>query len=253
VAGLLTLFLGTNVWVALVLTPALTSGVMARHPSVGVLAPLPILVLVLGIWRRAPLVLLLAYPAALLLPVAVDARVAAALATGPFTLPLAAIGLVGYLLGASALSGAGLAFPAPARARRLGGSLGAEAPARWRRRRRIYLALIGLSALFPAVLLYGAALSPHTRAYLSESYPDGRAAGMTALFLVGALALWGFLFATAFVGPLRRHRTGDKELVAELDRLRLDARQATPRLGFYVGVVVALALMALLVSMRMGS
>jgi multisubunit Na+/H+ antiporter MnhB subunit len=94
------------------------------------------------------------------------------------------------------------------------------------------------------------ALSPTTRAYLAESYPDERMPSIIALLLVGVLVLWLTVFAVAFVGPLRRHRTGDKELVATLEALRADARHPAPRLGFYVGVVAALALMALLVSMR---
>lgn len=111
--------------------------------------------------------------------------------------------------------------------------------------------------LYPAVLLHKVVFDGDTRALLLESFPTERALGdraqaMLALLLVGALALWLALFASAFVGPLRRHRTGDKELVAELERLRHDARQTSPRVSFYVAVVVALALMALLVTTRMG-
>src|SRR5262249_53998452 len=100
-------------------------------------------------------------------------------------------------------------------------------------------------------LLYKATFDRDTRAYLAELYPGERAADMVALFDLGVVVLWLALLAFAFVGPLRKHRTGDRELTAELDRLRRDARQGTPRLSFYVGVVVALALMAVLVYMRM--
>ena len=65
---------------------------------------------------------------------------------------------------------------------------------------------------------------------------------MLTVILFAALAIWLLVWWTAFVGPLRQHRTGDRELVAELDRLRADLRHATPRLGFYIGVVAALAL-----------
>jgi hypothetical protein len=88
----------------------------------------------------------------------------------------------------------------------------------------MYAALTGLSMVVPAVLLYKVAFDPVTRALLAESYPtdhvDGdRAQAMLALLLVGALVLWLVIFVIAFVGPLRRHRTGDKELVADLERL----------------------------------
>lgn len=252
-AGILALFLGINVWISLVLTPVLTSGVLARHPAIGVVAPLPLLLLLGGIWRRSPVVLSFAYPAALLLPTAVDARVASGLASNAWSLPLATVGLIGFLLGTAALAGPGVVFATPTRTRRLAGSLLAEAPGRWQRRRRVYFALIALSAIFPAALLYQVALSPSTRGYLEESYPEGRAPALLAVLLLGVLALWLSLFAVAFVDPLRRHRTGDKELVADLDRLRAETKQATPRLVFYIGVVAALALMALLVSMRMSS
>src|SRR5687768_15542241 len=120
-AGLLTLFLGMNVWVSISLTPILTSGVLARHPVLGVLAPLPLLLLLAGVWRRSPVVLLFAYPAALLLPTAIDARVASSLAASTYSLPLAALSLIGFLLGTAALGGPGIAFVAPARTRRLAG------------------------------------------------------------------------------------------------------------------------------------
>lgn len=250
--------LGVNLWVSLVLVPSFVAGAFTRHVAAAVVAPLPLGVLFVGVLRRSPLWLLLAYPAALLLPVAVDVRIAAAGGATPWALALTALSLAGYLMGAAYLSSmAAGGEPQLGRARRLAGSLGAKSPPRWQRRRRIYAALTALSIVVPAVLLYKVAFDGDTRALLLESYPTERLEGdrvqsMLALMLVGVLAMWLVLFATAFVGPLRRHRTGDKDLVAELDRLRHDARQTSPRLRFYVAVVVALGLMALLVTVRMG-
>jgi hypothetical protein len=258
-ADAVTAALGVNLWVALSLVPGMASGAFARSGLLAAVAPLPLAVLAVGVVRRSPLWLLLVYPTALLLPVAVDPRIAPSVAAGPVALTLTAASLVGYLLGGAYLTTpAAAASAAPSRTRRLAGSLVAEAPARWQRRRRLYLALAILGALLPAMLLYRLGLDGDTRAYLVESFPDeqapgDRAAALLAVLLLAACGVWLLVWDRALVGPLRHHRTGDKELVAELDRLRHDARQATPRLGFYVGVVVALGLMALLVALRVGS
>lgn len=250
--------LGVNVWVSLVLVPSFVAGAFTRHVAAAIVAPLPLGALAVGVARRSPAWLLLAYPAVLLLPVAVDAKIAAATAASPVVLALTALSLAGYLLGAAYLSSyAAGGEPTVGRTRRLAGSLGAKAPPRWQRRRRIYAALTALSVIVPAALLYKVAFDPATRALVAESYPTDlaegdRAQAMLALLLMGVLALWLVLFAVAFVGPLRLHRTGDKELVADLERLRAEARQTSPRLRFYVAVVIALGLMALLVTTRLG-
>jgi hypothetical protein len=252
-ADLVAAALGLNLWISLVLVPSFVAGSFTRYPAAAILAPLPLGVLFIGVVRRSPLWLLLAYPAALLLPVAVDEKIATASAASPWALALTALSLAGYLMGAAYLSSyAAGGEPRAGRTRRLAGSLGAKSPPRWQRRRRIYAALTALSVIMPVVLLYKVAFDPSVRGLLLDSYPTerlegDRAQGMLALMLTGLLALWLVVFATAFVGPLRRHRTGDKELVAELDRLRLDAQRASPRLRFYIAVVIALGLMAALV------
>jgi hypothetical protein len=257
-ADLVAAALGVNVWVSLVLVPSFVAGAFTRHVAAAIVAPLPLFALAVGVTRRSPAWLLLVYPAALLLPVAVDARVASASAASPLALVLTALSLAGYLLGAAYLSSvAAGGEPRLGRTRRLAGALGAKGPPRWQRRRRIYAALTALSIVVPLVLLYKIAFDPVTRALLAEGFPTDRAEGdrvqaMLALMLLGFLALWMLLFATAFVGPLRRHRTGDKDLVADLERLRSDVRQTSPRLRFYVAVVVALGLMGLLVTTSLG-
>jgi hypothetical protein len=242
--------LGVNLWVCLVLVPGLVAGAFTRHPALAVMAPLPLAVLGVGVARRSPVWLLLAYPAVLLLPVAADPRIAAEGNTGALPVIIAALSLVGFLFGGAYLTSWAAVQP-PAGRRRLASSVVASQPARWQRRRRLYIALTVLTAIFPAALLYKATFDRDTRAYLVELYPGARAADMVAVLDLGVVVLWLALLGFAFVGPLRHHRTGDRELMAELDRLRRDARHGAPRLSFYVGVVVALALMAVLVYMRM--
>ncbi len=243
--------LGVNTWVSLVLVPALFVGAFTRQPALWALAPLPLVLLGVGVTRRSPLWLLLAFPASLLLPVALDPRIVAEGNATPLPLLVSAVSLVGFLFGAAYLSSYAAA-EAPAGRRTLKRSLAAAQPERWRRRRRMYVALTVFTAVFPAVLFYKIVLHRETRAFLAELYPGERASAMLALLLVGALALWLVLLLHVVVGPLQKHRTGDKDLVADLDRLRHDTRQGAPRLSFYVGVVLALALMALILSMRLG-
>lgn len=244
--------LGVNTWVSLILVPCFLVGAFAKHHSLVALAPVPLVILAVGVWRRSPLWLLLAYPAALLLPVAVDPRIAAEGNVGRLSLLISTLSLVGFLFGAAYLSSYAATVPAPAARRTLKRSLAAAQPSRWRRRRRMYVVFTVFSALFPAALLYQVAFNGTTRAFLAELYPEGRAPAMTALLLLGVLVLWLLLLGHVVIDPLRQHRTGDRDLVDELDRLRRDSRQASPRLSFYVGVVLALALMGLILSMRLG-
>jgi hypothetical protein len=244
--------LGLNLWVSLVLVPGLFVGTFERHPALMLFAPLPLVALGVGILRRSPLWLLLTYPATLLLPVAVDARVVAENAQGPVTFTLVGISLVGYLLGAAYLTGAGSTHHAPSdahveRIRRL--SSADRVPNRWRRRTRIYVALAVLSAIFPAVLVYAVDFAPDTRAFLDKMYAE-KASAMLALMNLGVLALWLGIYAIGFLAPLQHHRTGDRQLVRRLDELKQDARRGTPRLTFYVAVVAALGLMAVLIFSR---
>jgi len=254
-ADVVTATLGLNLWLSLVLVPGLFLGSFGHSFAHGraflLVAPVPLVVLGVGIVRRSPLWLLLAYPAMLLVPVALDPRTVGENAERPLVFTLIAASLVGYFLGAAYLTGGrGGGELATERTRRLGASLGAKNPARWRRRRRLYTAFGILSMVFPIALIYQINFAADTRAYLAELYPGDRAPTMIALLDLGAVLLWFAAFAIGFVGPLRAHRTGDKEIVSELERLRAQARRASPSLVFYVGVVCALGLMALLLAMR---
>ena len=64
--------------------------------------------------------------------------------------------------------------------------------------------------------------------YLGEMYP-GRVALMTTALTVGAIVLWLGIYHYAFLGVLRPHRTGDRDLVTALAQARADAKAGKPR------------------------
>jgi hypothetical protein len=80
-------------------------------------------------------------------------------------------------------------------------------------------------------------------------YP-GRVHGMSTLLNVAVLALWLVLYLHVFLGALRPHRTGDRDLVTTLAIARADAVKGRPRLRFHLAVAGALGFMALLVYLR---
>lgn len=238
--------LGVNIWASLVLLPGHFVG--AWHGSAGLTAAaLPLLVLAVGLWRRNEVVLLLAYPTSLLLPLAAAPEMASAHVYGPTRAAVVALGLVAYLFGASVFT----SFyepPPPVRVRPLA-SASDPVPARWRRRFRVYAGLSVLSVVFPAVLLYVINFEPTGQEYLRQMYP-GRAALFTTFLNLGAIAVWVLLYVVFFLGALRPHRTGDADLLGQLGALRRQAGRRRPRPLFYAGVVVALALMAFLLWLR---
>ena len=85
--------------------------------------------------------------------------------------------------------------------------------------------------------------------YLGEMYP-GRVALMTTALTVGAIVLWLGIFHYAFLGVLRPHRTGDRDLVAKLGQARTDAKTGKPRPRFYIAVALALGAMGTLIVLR---
>ena len=73
---------------------------------------------------------------------------------------------------------------------------------------------------------------------------------MTTALTAGAIVLWLAIYHYAFLGVLRPHRTGDRDLVAALGQARTDAKLGRPRSRFYVAVAFALAAMATLILVR---
>ncbi len=205
------------------------------------IALFPLAVLGIGIWRRIESILLLGFPSALLVPVAAAPEIVASYSALRFA--MVAIGLIAYLFGASVF--ASFYEPVkPVSSRQLS-SASKPQPVRWRRRFRVYHGLAILSVVFPAVILYAINFNDSNQAFMKQMFP-GRAGSFAAVVNLAAIGVWVLMYSTFFLGTLRPHRTGDRDLVADLARLRRDARRAKPRPLFYVGVVAALAFMLLL-------
>jgi hypothetical protein len=239
--------LGMNVWASLVLTPGLFVGSFAHARGYGLLAGLALVPFAVGLVRRSAAWLLLAYPLALLGPLAVDPRAVSTGVYGPLAFVLAAIGLAGYLLVASWATAPSARTGAPQTPRRLPAP---ASPPRWNRRVRVYVYLVVLSIVFPAVLLWVVDFSSTTREFVRELYKDGRDQVMGMVMNVGVLGLWFVLYLIAFVEPLRLHRTGDRPLVRKIESIRRDALRGTPNPIFYAAVICALGFMGLLIYLR---
>jgi hypothetical protein len=245
-ADAVALTLGLNVWLSLVLVPAVHVGAMRTSLQVALVVA-PLAALVVGIWRRSELVLLGAFPSTLLVPISVTPAIAGAHLYGPVRFAVVGAGVVAYLLSGSFF----MAFHEPAdpvSARPLASSAAARPP-RWQRRERVYWQLTILAVICPALGLYWVNFDPAIAKFLAQMYP-GRVAAMSTLLNVAVLSMWLVLYLHVFLGALRPHRTGDRDLVTTLAMARADAARGRPRLRFHVAVACALGGMALLVYLR---
>jgi hypothetical protein len=229
-----------------VILPAVFIGVL-RGPAHLAAAALPFAVLMLGLVRRSEAVLLGVFPAAILIPVGLEPQMASAYVYGPIRFTVVALGVVAYLFG--------VAFfttwhepPAPRSVRGLSSAQVGPA-ARWQRRERVYWMLTAMSLIIPTVLIAWVNFDTGISDYLGEMYP-GRVALMTTALTAGAILLWLAIYHYAFLGVLRPHRTGDRDLVTALGQARADARTGKPRPRFYLSVAVALGAMAALILSR---
>jgi hypothetical protein len=244
-ADIVALALGINVWVSIVLLPSLFVG---RWASPG--NALPLLMLVLGLWRRSELVLLLLYPAALLVPVGFAPELASAHVYGPARFVIVGVGLIAYLLGISFF--ASFYEPPPPESSRPLASSRRPQPSRWQRRYRLYWALTILSVVFPATMFYAANFDEATQAFLRQMYP-GRTQQMLAVIDLVLIAAWMLIYGRFFVGLLRLHRTGDPELARRITRIRaemLGEGRRRPRVAFFIGVICAVGFMLLFLFAR---
>lgn len=238
--------LGINVWVSLLLVPGLFIGAFGNALFVALLF-VPLGTLVLGLWRRSESLLLLGFPIALLGPVLAEPTLFDEGVFGPVRFTLVAISLVAYMFGASVFTFFHEPDP-PERVRPLS-SASKPIPVRWKRRFRVYAGLATMAVVFPAVLLTTLLFDESNRNFVRSVYP-GRAEVMTALFALLVLGAWGLLYYFFFFGALKRHRTGDRDLLTDLALLRRRARRGKPGLVFYLGVTLALGLMFLLLALR---
>jgi len=237
--------LGTNVWVTVVILPAIFVHVLRGKMIVAAL--LPFGMLMLGLARRSELVLLGLFPSALLVPISINPALASSHVYGPIRFALVALGVIAYLFGVSFFT----TFhepPAPKSVRPLS-SAAQGPPARWQRRERVYWMLAGMSLVIPTVLIAWVNFDDSVADFLGEMYP-GRVALMTTALTVGAIVLWLGIYHYAFLGALRPHRTGDRDLVGALAQARADAKAGKPRGRFYLAVAAALGAMVVLILLR---
>jgi hypothetical protein len=237
--------LGTNVWISIVILPA--AFVHAVHGAYLLALVLPFIVLMLGLMRRSEAILLGLFPAAVLVPVGLKAELASSHVYGPVRFALVAAGVIAYLFGVSFFT----TFhepPAPRSVRPLSSAQQGTAE-RWKRRERVYWMLMALAILFPTVLIAWVNFDSHIQGFLQTMYP-GRVALMTTALSAGAIVLWLAIFHYAFLGALRPHRTGDRDLVTALAQARADAKSGKPRGRFYLAVAIALVAMFGLILMR---
>jgi hypothetical protein len=238
--------LGTNVWISMVILPAIFVGTLRTAGQIAA-ASLPFTVLVLGLARRSEAILMGLFPAAVLVPVAVQPALASSHVYGPIRFTLVSIGVVAYLFGVSFFT----TFHEPPAPRSVRGLSSAQAgPAeRWQRRERVYWMLTAMSVVIPMVLIAWVNFDDSVADFLGEMYP-GRVALMTTALTAGAILLWLVIYHYAFLGVLRPHRTGDRDLVAALGQARADAKAGKPRPRFYLAVALALIAMGSLIALR---
>ena len=237
--------LGTNVWISIVILPAVF--VNALHGPAIAASLLPFAVLMLGLARRSETILLGLFPAALLVPVGLHPELASSYVYCPIRFALVALGVIAYLFGVSFFT----TFhepPAPRSVRGLSSAQGGPAE-RWQRRERVYWGLAILSVIIPTALIAWVNFDSAIADFLGEMYP-GRVALMTTALTAGAIVLWLAIYHYAFLGVLRPHRTGDRDLVTALSRARADAKTGRPRIRFYLAVALALVAMVTLIYSR---
>ncbi len=244
-ADVVAFLLGVNVWVSVVVLPSLF--VDAVHGARLALLPLPLAVLGWGVLRGSESVLLGVFPPAVLLPVALTPAMAQSHVYGPVRFALVVAGVVAYLFGVSFF--ATFHEPAAPRSVRTLTSATAGRPARWRRRERVYWMLVVMSVAMPTILLGWVLFEPSIQSYLEQMYP-GRLALMTTMLAVGAIALHLGVYHYLFLGVLRPHRTGDRDIVTALAQAQAEAKVGRPRVRFYLGVLLALGAMFALLVLR---
>jgi hypothetical protein len=238
--------LGTNVWISIVILPAIFVGTLHTLAQISA-ALLPFAVLLLGLARRSESILLGVFPAAVLVPVALNSQMASSYVYGPVRFTLVALGVIAYLFGVAFFT----TFHEPPEPRSVRGLSSAQAgpTERWQRRERVYTMLVVMSVVIPTVLIAWVNFDSSVEEFLGEMYP-GRVALMTTALTVGAIVLWLVIFHYAFLGVLRPHRTGDRDLVHKLAQARSDAKAGKPRPRFYLAVGLALVAMATLIILR---
>jgi len=230
----------------MVILPALFVGAMRTSGMLLAVLAAPA-ALTVGLWRRSEILLLGAFPSAILIPIALHPEMGASHVFGPVRFAVVATGLVAYLLGISYFT----TFHEPQQpvSERTLSSAQQPTPPRWRRRERMYWLLAALSLAVPVFLIWTVAYDDDIARAIQHYYP-GRVAPMMTLLTLGVVALSVILYAWVFLGVMRPHRTGDRDLVTTLAIARADAVRGKPRTRFYLGVFLALGFMTTMVLLR---
>lgn len=245
-ADAVALALGVNVWISIVLLPGFSLATIRTLEDL-LIACAPLLVLIVGIWRRAEFALLLLFPVALMVPVSLSPEIMSTQVYGPIRFTIVAVGVIVYLLGVSFFTS--FYEPATAASTRPLASSRRPVPPRWRRRFRMYMWLAILSIIGPVVFLYYANFHDTNKAFVEQMFPN-RVSQMLTVINLAAIGMWVFLYMYAFLGVLRPHRTGDRVLVADLGRLRSDARRGKLRPAFFLGVSVSVGFLLFIIFWR---
>jgi hypothetical protein len=244
---LLATALGVNLWLTLLVVPALYLRAAAASAAVLVaVCGLALALLVAGIVRRSLLLLILLFPASLALGPLLEPALGGASVYTPATLLPCAAALLLHLGGALWLASTDGTPAAPARVKRVAQPL--QAPVSTRRF-RLYRALAILAALFPAALLVAVHYRPGAAADLQRAFGASAPVAAALITLLG-LALWVGLFFVYFVRTLALHLEGDRVTMAENIEVRQRLVARRPRLTLYLTMLVALALMAALFALR---
>lgn len=234
--------LGVNVWISVVVLPALFVGRFHTTPQL-VAGCAPLLFLFIGVVRRADALLLLVFPSSLMVPVALSPDMVSNYVYGPTRFAVVCVGVIAYLFGVSFFTSFYEPAP-PANVRPLASSRRPVAP-RWKRRFRVYRALAVLSLVFPITLLYTVNFDATSEKFLRQMFP-GRMHQMTTVIDLAAIALWVMLYLYAFLDIMKHHRTGDRILAADLGRIKDKATRGVLGPVFFVGLLGAIGFMALL-------
>lgn len=241
-ADAVALALGINIWISIVVLPGLFVGSWRSAGDI-IIGVLPLVTLGVGLMRRSEAILLLFFPSALMVPAALTPAIMSAHVYGPIRFVIVAVGLIAYLFGVSFFTS--FYEPPPPESVRPLASSRRPVPPRWQRRFRIYRALAVLSVVFPIIMLYTVNFDPTSEAFLRQMFP-GRFTQMTAVLDLAVIAAWVLIYLGCFLSVLRHHRAGDRILIADLGRIRAEAKRGKPRPVFYAGVVCALGFMLLL-------
>jgi hypothetical protein len=218
----LTLCIGLDLAVALLVVPGAYLGLLPGDLLLGGLLVAAIALLAGGIARRSPRLLLLGYPALLIAPVALRPDLCSPTVYRPAVLVPAAAALCAYLVCATLLcrdddaptavvDRVDVRRPnrahAHAHAHATSGTPRAARLARWLALRGAWVAAVAIPLAVTAALT----LSPSVEADLRLAYP-GQAQRTRAALLLGVLVLELGLAGAHVVRPLLLHSEGDRDL-----------------------------------------